>query len=203
MCGLMTCTWRLLRWHMRDSFCTLLQVDNRTQEEPLVTAEQAVALCDRNFGIGGDGVRGCAAASCAIAHRELSFGTQCCIPPLRGAESEAVRCKRLSHGESLTGKHALAQVIFALPPKNGEDYSMRIFNSDGSEPEMCGNGIRCLARFIAERDGANGSTSHRVHTLAGGSSLLGRATGAPVPAQLGNTTRPKGCIVCTAAMQLQ
>lgn len=58
------------------------------------------------------------------------------------------------------------QVIFALPPKNGEDYSMRIFNSDGSEPEMCGNGIRCLARFIAQRDG-DGTTAHRVHTLAG------------------------------------
>jgi diaminopimelate epimerase len=30
---------------------------------------------------------------------------------------------------------------------------MRIFNSDGSEPEMCGNGIRCLARFVADIDG--------------------------------------------------
>jgi diaminopimelate epimerase len=49
---------------------------------------------------------------------------------------------------------------------------MRIFNSDGSEPEMCGNGIRCLARFIAQRDGANGTTSHRVHTLAGASCLV-------------------------------
>jgi diaminopimelate epimerase len=29
---------------------------------------------------------------------------------------------------------------------------MRIFNSDGSEPEMCGNGIRCLARFVAGED---------------------------------------------------
>lgn len=58
-------------------------------------------------------------------------------------------------------------MIFALPPKNGEDYSMRIFNSDGSEPEMCGNGIRCLARFIAQRDGADGTAAHRVHTLAG------------------------------------
>lgn len=43
----------------------------------------------------------------------------------------------------------LPQVIFALPAANGTDYSMRIFNSDGSEPEMCGNGIRCLARFVA------------------------------------------------------
>ena len=60
---------------------------------------------------------------------------------------------------------------------------MRIFNSDGSEPEMCGNGIRCLARFIAERDGANGTTSHRVHTLAGMSSWLGIASGFQVPVQ--------------------
>jgi diaminopimelate epimerase len=41
-------------------------------------------------------------------------------------------------------------VIFALPGENGTDYTMRIFNSDGSEPEMCGNGIRCLAKFIAD-----------------------------------------------------
>ncbi|NJK69478.1 MAG: diaminopimelate epimerase [Microcoleus sp. CSU_2_2] len=41
-------------------------------------------------------------------------------------------------------------VIFALPGQNGTDYTMRIFNSDGSEPEMCGNGIRCLAKFIAD-----------------------------------------------------
>jgi diaminopimelate epimerase len=44
---------------MSNSFCAKAQVDNRSQEEPLVTSEQAVALCDRNFGIGGDGVRCC------------------------------------------------------------------------------------------------------------------------------------------------
>lgn len=48
-----------------------------------------------------------------------------------------------------THPHHDKQVIFALPAQNGTDYSMRIFNSDGSEPEMCGNGIRCLARFVA------------------------------------------------------
>jgi diaminopimelate epimerase len=31
-----------------------------------------------------------------------------------------------------------------------QDIKMRIFNSDGSEPEMCGNGIRCFARFVYE-----------------------------------------------------
>lgn len=61
-------------------------------------------------------------------------------------------------------------VIFALPGQGDTDYTMRIFNSDGSEPEMCGNGIRCLARFIAEleRQSAGVSrSSYRIHTLAG------------------------------------
>jgi diaminopimelate epimerase len=35
--------------------------------------------------------------------------------------------------------------------KGNADFRMRIFNADGSEAEMCGNGIRCLARFIKER----------------------------------------------------
>jgi diaminopimelate epimerase len=57
-------------------------------------------------------------------------------------------------------------VIFALPGQNGTDYSMRIFNSDGSEPEMCGNGIRCMAAFVAELDGQS-QTTYQIHTLAG------------------------------------
>ena len=31
------------------------------------------------------------------------------------------------------------------------DFRMRIFNNDGSEAEMCGNGIRCLAKFLYEK----------------------------------------------------
>lgn len=59
-------------------------------------------------------------------------------------------------------------VIFALPGQDGTDYTMRIFNSDGSEPEMCGNGIRCLAKFIAELEGVTSETrAYRIHTLAG------------------------------------
>jgi diaminopimelate epimerase len=45
---------------------------------------------------------------------------------------------------------------------------MRIFNSDGSEPEMCGNGIRCLASFLAELEGISRiQDRYRIHTLAG------------------------------------
>ncbi len=89
-------------------------LDNRHSSEPLVTAEEAVKMCDRHFGIGADGV------------------------------------------------------IFALPGQNGTDYTMRIYNSDGSEPEMCGNGIRCLAQFIADKTGKEQiNKSFRIHTLAG------------------------------------
>jgi diaminopimelate epimerase len=58
-------------------------------------------------------------------------------------------------------------VIFALPGLDGTDYTMRIFNSDGSEPEMCGNGIRCLGHFLSELEGANAKTQYRIYTLAG------------------------------------
>ncbi|MEM7555551.1 MAG: diaminopimelate epimerase [Cyanobacteria bacterium P01_A01_bin.84] len=59
-------------------------------------------------------------------------------------------------------------VIFALPGDDDTDYTMRIFNSDGSEPEMCGNGIRCLARFLVDLEGSNRkSDKYRIHTLGG------------------------------------
>ena len=58
-------------------------------------------------------------------------------------------------------------VIFALPGQEGTNYTMRIFNSDGSEPEMCGNGIRCLAQFVAELEANKSQVEYRIHTLAG------------------------------------
>ncbi|KAA8498000.1 Diaminopimelate epimerase 1 [Porphyridium purpureum] len=88
-------------------------IDNRTTETPLLTPEQSEKLCDRHFGVGGDGV------------------------------------------------------IFLLPPTSDQvDCTMRIYNSDGSEPEMCGNGIRCLAKFAAELD-ENAKDTYKVATLAG------------------------------------
>lgn len=59
-------------------------------------------------------------------------------------------------------------VIFVLPKVGDTDYTMRIFNSDGSEPEMCGNGIRCLAQFLTELEGKEeiGKT-YKINTLAG------------------------------------
>jgi diaminopimelate epimerase len=40
-------------------------------------------------------------------------------------------------------------LIIVLPPVlPGNDFRMRMFNTDGSEAEMCGNGIRCFAHFV-------------------------------------------------------
>jgi diaminopimelate epimerase len=87
-------------------------VDNRDLSSPSLTSAQSARLCDRNYGIGGDGV------------------------------------------------------IFALQPSDASfDFAMRIYNSDGSEPEMCGNGIRCMAQFLKDL-GAN-QRSYRIHTKAG------------------------------------
>ena len=58
-------------------------------------------------------------------------------------------------------------LILALPPQQGEELRMRIFNADGSEAEMCGNGIRCLARFLADSDGDQPGRTWRIETLAG------------------------------------
>ena len=58
-------------------------------------------------------------------------------------------------------------VILALPARGEGELRMRIFNADGSEAEMCGNGIRCLARFLADRDGDGPGRTWQIDTLAG------------------------------------
>lgn len=57
-------------------------------------------------------------------------------------------------------------VIFLLPD-SGDTYRMRIFNSDGSEPEMCGNGIRCLAKFMQDLEILALDNSYSIQTNAG------------------------------------
>ena len=36
-------------------------------------------------------------------------------------------------------------------PSEKADFRMRMFNPDGSEAEACGNGLRCLVRYILDR----------------------------------------------------
>ena len=54
------------------------------------------------------------------------------------------------------------------------DWRMRVINADGSEPEMCGNGIRCFAKYLHDEGLQNGATCS-IETLAG--PIVPRLTG--------------------------
>ena len=86
-------------------------VEVNSWEDANTLQPHAQAVCDRNFGIGADGL-----------------------------------------------------IVIGKDPEM--DVFMRIFNSDGSEPEMCGNGIRCVARYVYEHKLVD-KTSMAVRTLAG------------------------------------
>ncbi|MEX0885360.1 MAG: diaminopimelate epimerase [Phycisphaeraceae bacterium] len=63
-------------------------------------------------------------------------------------------------------------LILVLPPQPGVDahVRMRMFNSDGSEAEMCGNGVRCVCK-LAHDHGITTANPMRVQTGAGVLSL--------------------------------
>ena len=55
------------------------------------------------------------------------------------------------HIQHLADRHrgiGCDQLIVAEPGRNGADFSIRIFNTDGSQAEQCGNGARCFAKFL-------------------------------------------------------
>ena len=56
-------------------------------------------------------------------------------------------------------------VIYICPSTCG-DVQMRMFNEDGSEGKMCGNGVRCVAKFAYDHDLVSGDTV-KVETLSG------------------------------------
>src|SRR6185295_19403020 len=60
-----------------------------------------------------------------------------------------------------------ADGILLLEPARGADARMRIFNADGSEAEMCGNGARCVALYLSAGRNGNGHAPIRLETGAG------------------------------------
>src|SRR5713226_1203487 len=42
--------------------------------------------------------------------------------------------------------------LILICPSEKADARMRMFNADGSEAEMCGNGLRCLAKYVYDHD---------------------------------------------------
>ena len=59
-----------------------------------------------------------------------------------------------------------ADGLIWMVPSDCADARMRIFNSDGSEPEMCGNGLRCAAQFLRD-EGIVNKDVMTIETLAG------------------------------------
>lgn len=67
-----------------------------------------------------------------------------------------------------------ADQLLTVRSSKAADFKMEIYNADGGEVEMCGNGIRCFARYVYDR-GLTKKTEFEVETLAGiiGPRLLG------------------------------
>ena len=57
-------------------------------------------------------------------------------------------------------------VLIGAPKSKDNDFSMRIFNADGSEAMMCGNASRCIGKYVYERGLFKGDTV-RLETLSG------------------------------------
>jgi diaminopimelate epimerase len=62
--------------------------------------------------------------------------------------------------------------LILIAPSQTADAKMRIFNADGSEAEMCGNGIRCVAKYVYD------------HKLAGAGNAFAVPGRHPFPASL-------------------
>lgn len=52
----------------------------------------------------------------------------------------------------LCGRDTQVDGLLVILPSEKADAKMRVFNLDGSEASMCGNGLRCVARYVCERD---------------------------------------------------
>lgn len=64
---------------------------------------------------------------------------------------------QLCHRQRGVGADGL---FLLVPNRSGKaQWAWEFYNSDGSTAEMCGNGARCFARFIARKTGANGQTT--------------------------------------------
>ena len=74
--------------------------------------------------------------------------------------------------------------LICVCPSERADFRMRMFNADGSEGAMCGNGIRCVGKFVYDRR-MTGKTVLSVETASGVKELRlwvenGKAAGATV-----------------------
>ncbi len=85
--------------------------------------------------------------------------------------------------QKLSDRHfgAGSDGMIYISPSAAADFRMRIFNADGSEAMMCGNGIRCVGKYVYDK-GYTDKTFLRIETLSGIKSLQLRVSGGKVKA---------------------
>ena len=77
-------------------------------------------------------------------------------------EDPAALARRISDRHFGVGSDGLILIL----PCDEADFRMRMFNADGSESEMCGNGVRCVAKYIHDK-GLSDKKEIRLMTGAG------------------------------------
>ena len=77
-------------------------------------------------------------------------------------EDAAALSVRLSDRHTGAGSDGMIWIL----PSDKADFGMRIFNADGSEARMCGNGIRCVGKYVYDR-GLTDKTQLTIETLSG------------------------------------
>ncbi len=80
------------------------------------------------------------------------------LPPFDGGAA----AKRLTDRRRSIGGDGVVLIL----PSEAADAKMRMFNADGSEGRMCGNAIRCVGKYLAERRGFSKKIL-TIETLAG------------------------------------
>lgn len=70
--------------------------------------------------------------------------------------------------KKLSERHfgAGADGMIYISPSKSADFKMRIFNADGSEAKMCGNGIRCVGKYVYDK-GYTDKKQLKIETLSG------------------------------------
>lgn len=76
-------------------------------------------------------------------------------------------CRKLSDRHFGAGSDGMIYIS----PSETADFRMRIFNADGSEAKMCGNGIRCVGKYVYDK-GYTYKTSLTIETLSGIKTLV-------------------------------
>ena len=89
--------------------------------------------------------------------------------------------------------------IITINPSSIADFKMRIFNADGSEAKMCGNGIRCLGKYVYEK-GYTEKENLKIETLSGIRSLRLITLGTKVKAVMVDMGKAEVCNPITLSL---